>query len=128
MNVSMHYLLAEARKTNDSKWSLQVDGPDLFHVDGNNFYPEQGAVIPQDTEPIKIEESYLRVEHQMLTRLEKSRAVIFCVRSYMTSLEDIRKDGNDPLLAEAIESMPEKLGYYKKRPFWDKQVYAFLRG
>jgi hypothetical protein len=50
------------------------------------------------------------------------------VRSYLTSLEDIRDEGNGPLLADAIKSMPEKLGHYKRRPFWEQDVYAYLRG
>jgi hypothetical protein len=54
--------------------------------------------------------------------------VIFCVRSYLTSLEDIRNEGNGPLLADAIESLPEKLGDYKRRPFWGQDVCAYLRG
>jgi Protein of unknown function (DUF3445) len=97
-------------------------------VDGNNFYPEQGHVAPPDQEALNIGQCYLRVEHQTLTRLQRTRAVIFCVRSYMTPLHEIKSEGNGPLLADAIESMPEKLGDYKKRPFWDKEVYAYLRG
>jgi hypothetical protein len=45
----------------------------------------------------------------------------------MTSLADIRKEGSGPRLADAIESMPEKLGDYKKRPFWSRDVLAYLR-
>ncbi|KAJ6779809.1 hypothetical protein PWT90_01501 [Aphanocladium album] len=108
-------------------WSLQPDGEDLFRVDGNNFYPEQGDEIPDEESQVKINDCYLRVEHQTLVRLRRSRAVVFCVRSYMTSLHDIRAEGNGPLLADAFESMPHKLGNYKKRPFWQTQVYKFLR-
>ncbi|RFU73552.1 hrq family 2 [Trichoderma arundinaceum] len=107
-------------------WSLQVDGPDLFRLDGNNYYPEQGEEIPEDEEAIDISASYLRVEHQTLNRLPKTQAVIFCVRSYLTPLEDIKKEGNGPALLGAIKSMPEKLGDYKKRPFWCKTVYDYL--
>ncbi|KAF2638643.1 hypothetical protein P280DRAFT_455817 [Massarina eburnea CBS 473.64] len=107
-------------------WSLQTDGPDLFRVDGNNFYPEQGqsALLLQQ---IIIDNCWLRVEHQTLCRLPKTRAVIFCVRSYMTTLHDIKAEGNGPLLADAFESMPHKLGDYKKTPFWGETVYRFLR-
>jgi hypothetical protein len=108
------------------QWSLQIDGPDLFRLDGNNFYPEQGHTVLEEEDRININNTWLRVEHQTLTRLTKTQAVIFCVRSYMTTLHDIKKEGNGPLLAEAIQSMPEKLGDYKKRPFWHKEVYAFL--
>ncbi|KAK9425246.1 hypothetical protein SUNI508_13229 [Seiridium unicorne] len=109
------------------QWSLQSDGGDLFRLDGNNFYPELGQEIPERKKDVDIDQCFLRVEHQTLVRLSKSRAVIFCVRSYMTSLRDIKKEGNGPLLAEAFESMPHKLGDYKMRPFWDTPVYKFLR-
>lgn len=45
----------------------------------------------------------------------------------MTSLYDIRAEGNGRVLAEAFESMPSALGDYKKVPFWQTPVYTFLR-
>ncbi|KAH8700759.1 hypothetical protein BGW36DRAFT_357407 [Talaromyces proteolyticus] len=108
-------------------WSLQTDGKDLFRLDGNNFYPEQGHNLPTIQDKIDLEKCYLRCERQSLVSLKKSRAIVFCVRSYMTHLSHIIAEGNGPALADAIESMPEKLGNYKKRPFWEKDIYAYLR-
>ncbi|KAI0140472.1 hypothetical protein GGR57DRAFT_509395 [Xylariaceae sp. FL1272] len=108
-------------------WSLQTDGEDLFRLDGNNFYPENSQTLPDSEDDVNIDECFLRSEHQTLFRLRRTRAVIFCVRSYMTSLHDIKKEGNGPLLATAFESMPEKLGNYKKRPFWQTSIYRFLK-
>jgi len=45
----------------------------------------------------------------------------------MTSLEKIRADGCGGALAKAIESMPEKLGLYKMRPFWGEKILPWLR-
>jgi len=70
---------------------------------------------------------FLRVEHQTLTCLPRSKAIMFCVRSYMTPLEQIRQEGEGPKLAEAIESMPEKLGMYKMRQFWGEKVLPWLK-
>ena len=111
------------------KWSLQTNGPDLFRLDGNNFYPEKGHLLPDPAqiETLDIRRCYLRVERQALIRLAESKAVVFCVRSYLTPLEDIKSEGNGVELADAIESMPEKLGRYNKRPFWEQDVYDFLR-
>ncbi|CAK1364249.1 hypothetical protein CB0940_12232 [Cercospora beticola] len=109
-------------------WSLQTDGVDLFRIDGNNFYPGQ-----EDREDFKakfqpnLDDCYLRVEHQTLCALPKSRAIIFCVRSYMTSLHDIRRNGEGPKLADAIESMPEKLAEYKMVPYWGNIILPWLR-
>lgn len=96
-------------------------------MDDNNFYPEQGHQIPLEQLRTDLDECYLRVEHQTLTRLTKSRAVIFCVRSYMTTLREVKAESNGPALADAIESMPEKLDDYKKRPFWSEIIYPYLR-
>ncbi|KAE8392364.1 hypothetical protein BDV23DRAFT_181765 [Aspergillus alliaceus] len=62
-------------------WSLQVDGADLFRTDGNNFYPETDQVVDDEKYNPPLTECYLRVEHQTLTALPKSRAIIFTVRS-----------------------------------------------
>jgi len=52
---------------------------------------------------------------------------MFCVRSYLTPLRDIRAEGDGAELADAIEAMPEKLGDYKRRPFWGEKVCSWLR-
>ncbi|KAI1187236.1 hypothetical protein F5B17DRAFT_400644 [Nemania serpens] len=108
-------------------WSLQVDGKDLWRLDGNNFYPEKGHSLPDETETIDIDQCWLRYERQTLTVLEETKAIVFCVRLYMTSLRDIVAEGNGVQLADAIDSMPEKLGDYKKRPFWARDIMKFLR-
>lgn len=45
----------------------------------------------------------------------------------MTSLHDIVKEGNGVSLADAIDSMPEKLGDYKMRSFSAGDVLHYLR-
>lgn len=110
------------------QWSLQVDGPDLFRVDGNNFYPDLEEEAFETKRQPRIEDCFLRVEHQTLCALPKSGAIIFCVRSYMTQLELIRAQGEGDKLADAIESMPEKLGEYKLRQFWGDALVPWLRG
>lgn len=84
-------------------------------------------MLPHEPEDTDIATSYLRVEHQTLTRLPKSQAIIFCVRSYLTSLQDVRNEGNGVELAEIVEQMPEKLADYKMRPFWGQKVCEWLR-
>jgi hypothetical protein len=109
------------------QWSLQVDGKDLFRLDGNNYYPEKGHTLPEGQDKIDINQCWLRYERQTLRVLEETKAIVFCVRLYMTSLHDIVKEGNGVELADAINSMPEKLGNYKKRPFWERDVMKYLR-
>ncbi|KAI4255811.1 MAG: hypothetical protein L6R42_006549 [Xanthoria sp. 1 TBL-2021] len=108
-------------------WSLQFQGPDLFRTGGNNFYPEPDQDVGDLSEPQDLDNCYLRVERQSLVRLPDTKAIVFCVRHYITPLEEIKREGNGRLLADAVRSMPEKLGYYKRRPFWQRDVENFLR-
>ena len=52
---------------------------------------------------------------------------MFCVRSYLTPIKQIKKEGNGPALADACDSMPEKFGIYKRRPVWGDQLCGWLR-
>ncbi len=79
------------------------------------------------SEPQDLENCYLRVERQFLVRLPDTKAIVFCVRHYIKSLEEIKREGNGPQLADAVKSMPENLGYHKRRPFWQRDVESFLR-
>ncbi|KAI0897384.1 hypothetical protein F4806DRAFT_495058 [Annulohypoxylon nitens] len=107
-------------------WSLQVDGADLFRTDGNNYYPGTEQVVSDYKEDPSLDECYLRVEHQTLTKLPRTSAVIFTVRSYMTPLHQVKAEGNGKALAAAIESMPEGLGHYKMRQYWGSKVLPWL--
>lgn len=111
-----------------AQWSLQVNSVDLFRVGGNNYYPDKGEAIGEEKFHPHFDQCFLRVEHQTLTALPRSKAIMFCVRSYMTPLAQIRAEGDGPKLAEAIESMPEKLGMYKMRHFWGSEVLPWLKG
>ncbi|KAI2627561.1 hypothetical protein GGR54DRAFT_652407 [Hypoxylon sp. NC1633] len=107
-------------------WSLQVDGADLFRTDGNNYYPETNQAVSDDKEDPSLDQSFLRVEHQTLTKLPRTSAVIFTVRSYMTPLHQIKAEGEGKALAKAIESMPEGLGHYKMRQYWGRKILPWL--
>ena len=74
-----------------------------------------------------INQCFLRIERQTLVCLAESKAIVFCIRQYLTPIHEIKAEGNGKALIRAIESMPEKLGYYKKRPFWKRDVTNFLR-
>ncbi|KAH7361370.1 hypothetical protein BKA66DRAFT_425712 [Pyrenochaeta sp. MPI-SDFR-AT-0127] len=109
-------------------WSLQVDGADLFRTDGNNYYPEKDETVKDIKYGPPLSDCFLRVEHQTLTALPRSKAIIFTVRSYMTPLTQILSEGDGNDLADAIESMPEGLGNYKMRQYWGSKILPWLRG
>ena len=112
-----------------SQWTVQADGDELFRLDGKNFYADREE-LPSDEEKSQIhfENCYLRNEHHTLCALPQSKAVIFCVRSYMTPLSEIKACGEGQMLAEALESMPEKLFDYKRGKFWGDVVLSHLKG
>ncbi|KAI3326819.1 hypothetical protein HD806DRAFT_488292 [Xylariaceae sp. AK1471] len=107
-------------------WSLQVDGADLFRTDGNNYYPGTEDALSEDKIDPSFDDCFLRVEHQTLTKLPRTSAVIFTVRSYMTALHQVKAEGDGKALAKAIESMPEGLGHYKMRQYWGAKVLPWL--
>ncbi|KAI1392349.1 uncharacterized protein F4822DRAFT_126330 [Hypoxylon trugodes] len=107
-------------------WSLQVDGVDLFRTDGNNYYPETEQAILEDKADPSLDDCYLRVEHQTLTKLPRTNAIIFTVRSYMTLLHQVKAEGDGKALAQAIKSMPGGLGHYKMGQYWGKKLLPWL--
>ena len=109
-------------------WSLQVDGEDLFRTDGNNYYPGTEQEVAVAKEDPRLGECFLRVEHQTLTKLPRTGAVVFTVRSYVTPLYKVREDGDGVALAEAIEGMPDGLAGYKMRQYWGAKVLPWLKG
>ncbi|KAL4939073.1 hypothetical protein BDV06DRAFT_225351 [Aspergillus oleicola] len=96
-------------------------------VDGNNYYTEKGRTLPEESQRINIYQCWLCYKRKTLNVLPKTKGIVFCVRLYMTSLWDIVREGNGVELADAIDSMPEKLCHYKKRLFWARDVMVFLR-
>ena len=81
----------------------------------------------QQQELLDLNKVYLRCERHSLTCLPKTMTVMFCVRSYLTPIRQIKEEGNGTALADACDTMPEKLGYYKRRPLWGEQLCEWLR-
>lgn len=109
-------------------WSLQVDGEDMFRADGDNYHPGTGQEVVATEEDPKLSECFLRVEHQTLTKLPRTGAVVITVHSYKTPLSKVREDGDGVALADAVESMPEGLAGYKMRQYWGNKVLPWLNG
>jgi len=107
-------------------WSIQVNGDELYLPHRGNTNPEKLKRRGGGAE-IDFLNSYLRVEHHTLHTLPRTGAIIFAVRSYLTPLSEIKAEGEGRELADAIESMPEKLGTYKNRDVWGGRVSHWLR-
>ncbi|KAI5951422.1 hypothetical protein KGF54_004496 [Candida jiufengensis] len=69
---------------------------------------------------------FLRCERQILFRLPLSGAIIMTTRTYLTNLNQIKKEGLASDMIFGIRSVPDDLGFYKKREVWGDAVIEFL--
>ncbi|KAI0911052.1 hypothetical protein F4823DRAFT_561405 [Ustulina deusta] len=101
------------------------DPDDQYRLQGYIAVSAEDAFPEKKTDP-SLDECFLRVEHQTLTKLPRTSAIIFTVRSYMTSLHQVKAEGDGKALAQAIKSMPEGLGHYKMRQYWGTKILPWL--
>ncbi|SGZ57450.1 CIC11C00000001017 [Sungouiella intermedia] len=107
-------------------WSVQTNNV-LFKLDSH--HGREG----DETKELSMDEidfdnaCFMRCERQVFTRLPKSRAVIMLVRTYLTPIKQIREEGLGEIMANAIESLPADLAFYKRRQAWGNAVKQYLR-
>lgn len=113
-----------------SNFSVQTHGK--YYVDDQN----KGHNLPEDHEqqPIPIEnldfekQVHYRSERQVLTKLPKSKAVVFTIRTYLEPLSTIKSQG--PELCErligAIDDLPHDIAIYKRSYEWGPPVKQYL--
>jgi hypothetical protein len=119
-------------------WTITTT-PDLFVESGTHFHgfdamtpAEQEVSIAEQRAGLDVGEMRLRCERQTLMRLPGSGALVFGFKTYVTSLGEVREEGNGEALAEATEgfakgSVPE-METYKRAVVWGEVVREFLRG
>jgi hypothetical protein len=121
-----------------ANWTITTT-PDLFVESGTHFHgfdamtpAEQEVSIAEQRRGLDVGEMRLRCERQTLMRLPSSGALVFAFKTYVTSLGEVREEGNGEALAEATEgfkkgSVPE-MDTYKRAVVWGGLVREFLRG
>jgi hypothetical protein len=121
-----------------ANWTITTT-PDLFVESGTHFHgfdamspAEQEASILEQRRELNVGDMRLRCERQTLMRLPSSGALVFAFKTYLTSLEEVKEEGNGEALAEATEgfkngSVPE-METYKRVVVWGNLVREFLRG
>ncbi|RDA86300.1 hypothetical protein CP532_5674 [Ophiocordyceps camponoti-leonardi (nom. inval.)] len=81
---------------------------------------------------IDIENTFLRVELQTLTRLPLTRDILFSFKTYLYPLKDIKDEGLGPDLADAAEGLrmgnAPGMWSYKAGAQWAAGVGEYLRG
>lgn len=80
---------------------------------------------------LSLVQAYARVELQTLSRLPKTRAVLFSFKTYLYSLRELRAEGLGPQVADAIEGLKTGnapgMWNYKGAPQWGEPVCRYLR-
>ncbi len=108
-------------------WSIQphtqLFAPALNHASDES---ELGEVL--DPETMDFDKVFMRVERQILTRLPKTKALLFTIRTYLTPLSKIREEPRAPELIQAIDGLPPVLQVYKRSAVWGPAVKSYLRG
>ncbi|KDN71179.1 hypothetical protein CSUB01_06969 [Colletotrichum sublineola] len=85
----------------------------------------------EECENVDISKACLRQELQTLTRLPETGAILFSFKTYLTPIEQIKKEGFGPELADAIEGLKHgnapDMWVYKGAVRWGKSVCEYLR-
>jgi hypothetical protein len=95
-------------------------------VSRQNFFVQTNDVLFQQ-EPfpssldkvLSIGDIRIRHERQTLTRMPKTGAILFTVRTYLTPLVDLQDEPDS--VAEfmgAVRALPDDMAKYKGRPLW----------
>lgn len=107
-------------------WSVQTHDQH-FTIDLNHGREGQ-ELKPLSVGDIDFEHKcFLRCERQILTRMPKLRANIMTVRTYLTPMAQVKREGLAEELCRAIDSLPDDLAHYKKRSAWGDAVKEYLR-
>lgn len=73
----------------------------------------------------------LRIELQTLTRLPSTSSLVFSFKTYMYPVDDIKKEGLGPDLAEAIQGLKKgnapAMWVYKGGVKWGEELCEYLR-
>lgn len=73
----------------------------------------------------------MRVELQTLSRLPRTKAILFSFKTHLYTLEEIKTEGLGPQLADAIDGLKQGnapgMWTYKGAIRWGKKVKEYLR-
>lgn len=111
-----------------NNFSLQTH--DLYFVMDDNKGYHKTEIIKKKEDELDFEtQVHYRSERQVLTRLPKSGAVVFTIRTYLIPLADFRKEGKEVCerLIGSLTKMPEDIRTYKNVVEWGDAVVSYLK-
>ncbi|VEU22236.1 DEKNAAC103239 [Brettanomyces naardenensis] len=111
-----------------SNWSIQIHA-NLCAPTGSHASSVQAKEIkPVEAETLDFNKVFFRVEKQCFTRLPKTKANLMLIRTYVTSMANLRDDVDIEALCGAIDGVKGDLAIYKRRIQWGDAVKSYLRG
>ena len=84
----------------------------LAATDELNLHPVKRTPAP--TLPLRMDRLWLRVEHQALLALPRTRGVLFGIRIALHRMDDVAQHPAAPRVRRALETMPSELATYKR--------------
>lgn len=112
-------------------WSLQTHS-NLCAPKGSHATKEEAEKLhPLFPNDLDFNKCFFRVEKQCVTRLPESGAIMMIVRTYTTSLMDLRADLSEEqkdIMCSAIDGISGDLALYKRRVIWGDAAKSFIRG
>lgn len=113
---------------NRNNFSVQTHTKLFVHNDNKGYHLTE--VVPMKLEDLDFDNQvHYRSERQVLTRLPKSGAVIFTLKTYLVPLSQVKNEGPEVSgrLAGALEKFPEDIKRYKNAVTWGEAVCSYLR-
>lgn len=111
-----------------NNWTIQVHNK-LAVMGAESKGKEDEQMVAFDPEKLDFsKEVFFRTERQILTRLPRSGAICFTIRTYVYPMSQIREEIRRYDLCDAIEGMQWSVGQYKRKPQWGDAVVSFLKG
>ena len=114
--------LAQGKLVERLNWGL-YDNPALFRPGGHNRRARNPSITAENAG----DTLFLRVERQTLSRLERTGAVLFTIRTHVYPLRRVTSAlGAAARLAEAVRAMPPEMQLYKSFAPFAAPLLAYL--
>lgn len=105
-------------------WAVQAHTN--WYAPTQNHSSAEKILEPLKYDELNFDKVFLRCERQWLTRLPKTGAIVFTIRTYLTPLSVIKQEGRALEFADAILALPDNVAHYKNRPLWGSAVVEYL--
>ncbi|KAG0675133.1 hypothetical protein C6P42_001904 [Pichia californica] len=136
LQFSMNKFFARLKKYEfvvRNNWSFQTH-TNLCAPSGSQSHATMEDMIkihPLAPNDLDFNKCFFRVEKQCFTRLPETGGDLMFIRTYVTSLMELRSELTEEqknIFCDAIDGMTGEFGVYKRRIEWGEAVKSFVRG